>query len=55
MSVVSSFISSTRGKVILATVAALHMTIYFAKPSLFKGESSSKKEESAPPRYLPEK
>lgn len=51
---VSSFISSTRGKVILATVAALHMTIYFAKPSLFKGESVTKSE-AAPPRYLPEK
>lgn len=47
-----SFIKSTKGKVILATVIALHVTIYVAKPSFFKGESE-KKTIADPPKYLP--
>lgn len=48
-----SFITSSKGKVILATVAALHITIYFAKPSFFKGDNTTK-HEATPPKYLPE-
>lgn len=49
-----SFIKSTKGKVILATVAALHITIYFAKPSFFRGENELKSFSSSP-KYMPEK
>lgn len=49
-----SFLKSTKGKVILATVAALHITIYFAKPSFFRGENELKSF-SSPPKYMPEK
>lgn len=48
-----SFIKSTKGKALLATVATLHLTIYFAKPSLFKSEDD-KKFVTTPPKYLPE-
>lgn len=48
-----SFIKSSKGKVILATVAALHLTIYFAKPSFFKSENTAKPQVVAP-KYLPE-
>lgn len=48
-----SFIKSTKGKVILATVAALHLTIYVAKPSFFKSESAVKSHDT-PPKYLPD-
>lgn len=47
-----SFIKSTKGKVILATVFALHITIYVAKPSFFKNETE-KKTIAEPPKYLP--
>lgn len=46
-----AFLKSTKGKVILGTVAALHLTIYFAKPSFFKSEE--KKDHVPPPKYLP--
>lgn len=47
-----SFIKSTKGKVILGTVAALHLAIYVAKPSHFKGNEDKKGYEQ-PPKYLP--
>lgn len=46
-----SFIKSTKGKVILGTVATLHLAIYFAKPSFFKGKED--KNSVAAPKYLP--
>lgn len=49
-----SFFKSTKGKVILATVAALHVTILFAKPSFFKSEKTALPT-STPPKYLPDK
>lgn len=47
----SSFIKSTKGRVILGTVAALHFAVYFAKPSIFRSETDSVK--ASPPKYLP--
>lgn len=47
-----SFIKSTKGKVILGTVLALHLAVYVAKPSFFK-ETNNKKQLEAPPKYLP--
>ena len=52
MSAVLSFVKSTKGKVILGTVATLHLAIYFAKPSFFKGKEENKNY-TAPPKYLP--
>lgn len=53
MSAAVSFIKSTKGKALLATVAVLHFTIYFAKPSFFKSQEQ-KKIIATPPKYLPE-
>lgn len=49
---VPSFIKSSRGKVIIATVVALHFVVYAAKPGLFKTEQ--KTAVASPPNYLPD-